>query len=129
MQGIAEILVKPISPLVCGIKNEKGNYVYLSPEDERFVPTFIYSWREKFKSIYGEEECSHVFNDVQVEVVYDKLPPKSRLITIKAETPNETKIRGFVNYSIKLTADVKAFHLLHQVPHTQFCRVKRLFFQ
>lgn len=112
LDGINEISVKPVSPLVCGEKLENGNYEYLSPEDNRFILSFIFNWKEKYKTLYGEESCAKIFSGVSVEPIYNKLPPKSRLITIKADTPAETKIRGFVNFSLKIKADASALELL-----------------
>lgn len=97
------ILVCPISPLVIGVKNEKWHYDYLNPDDERFVEMFIYNWREKIKTFYDEETAKNAL--LIAETIHYPNPSKSRLITIKRGTTEETKIRGFVNFKLKIQAE------------------------
>ncbi len=44
--SINEITVKTLSPIVCGKKNEAGNYTFLSPLDAEFVPMIYANWKE-----------------------------------------------------------------------------------
>ncbi|MEJ5052733.1 CRISPR-associated endoribonuclease Cas6 [Sphingobacterium sp. MYb382] len=109
----SEILARtfaPLSPLVTGLKNEAGNYDYLSPQDADFVSSFIYNWREKIKASYDDATAQSAF--LFATVTYNRLPPKSRLITIKADTPEETKIRGFVNFKLEVKAERRFIELL-----------------
>lgn len=41
---LINIQVKPLSPIVAGLQNEKGNYDFSSPEDPRFVESLLYNW-------------------------------------------------------------------------------------
>ncbi|WP_212006075.1 CRISPR-associated endoribonuclease Cas6 [Chitinophaga sp. HK235] len=109
---IREVLLQPFSPLVCGSKNDRGYYDFLSPSHPDFVKQLVYNWREKFITLYGEEQADSVFGPVSVEVVLMDNPPKSRLITIKADTPQETKIRGYTNFRLKVKAGGQALRLL-----------------
>ncbi len=107
-----EIVLRPISPLVCGQKKENGNYQFLSPDHPEFVTQLIYNWKEKYKTVYGTENADAVFSNAGMEAIFYKNPPKSRLITIKAGTSAETKIRGFVNFRLKVWGKQEALELL-----------------
>jgi len=110
--NIQELLLQPLSPVVCGVKNEQGNYSFLSPEHPDFVRQLLYNWQEKYKALYGIEETERAFAGVAMEVVFFRQPPRSRLVTIKAETPAETKIRGFTNFRLKVRGSNAALELL-----------------
>jgi len=107
-----EIILKPLSPVVCGLKNERGNYVFLSPEDDRYEEMLFLNWEEKCKAVFEKEEVTDFMGDGLIEVLFFKNPPKSRLITIKADTAAETKIRGFNNFAIKIKGKKEAVELL-----------------
>lgn len=104
-----EILLKPLSSIVCGLKNEKGNYDFLSPVDARYEEMLFVNWEEKCKAVWGDEE---VMNNAFIQILFYQNPPKSRLITIKAGTPAETKIRGFNNFKIKIKGKKQAVELI-----------------
>lgn len=107
-----ETLLKPLSPIVCGLKNEKGNYDFLSPTDERYEELLFVNWEEKCKAVFEKEEIAHVMAGSFIQILFYKNPPKSRLITIKANTDAETKIRGFNNFKIKIKGKQEAVELL-----------------
>lgn len=109
---VREIMLQPFSPLVCGTKNDRGYYDFLSPQHPDFVTQLVHNWREKFITMYGEDQADTVFDPVSVEVVMMEKPPKSRLVTIKADTPQETKIRGYTNFRLKVKGAGKALKLL-----------------
>lgn len=111
-EEIQEVLLQPLSPVVCGKKNEKGNYDFLSPEHPEFVFQLIYNWKEKYKAICGPEQAAADFRDASMEVIFYGNPPKSRLLAIKAGTDVETKIRGFVNFRLKVRGKREALELL-----------------
>jgi CRISPR-associated endoribonuclease Cas6 len=108
----AELLLKPLSPIVCGLKNEKGNYVFLSPADDRYEEMLFKNWEEKCKSVFEKEEAERIMASAFIQILFYKNPPKSRLITIKADTDAETKIRGFNNFEIKIRGKKEAVELL-----------------
>jgi len=107
-----EILLKPLSPVVCGIKNEKGNYDFLSPADDRYEEMLFVNWEEKCKAVFEKENIHDVMGSAFVQIIFYKNPPKSRLITIKADTKAETKIRGFNNFEMKIKGKKEAVELL-----------------
>jgi len=107
-----DILFRSLSPLVCGLKNDKGQYAFLSPEDTRFEEMLFKNWEEKCKAVFEKEEVANLMADPLIQVLFFKNPPKSRLITIKAGTAAETKIRGFINFEINIKGKVEAIQLL-----------------
>lgn len=108
----AELLLKPLSPIVCGLKNEKGNYVFLSPADDRYEEMLFKNWEEKCKSVFEKETTDRIMANAFLQVTFYNYPPKSRLITIKANTSAETKIRGFNNFETKIRGPKEGIELL-----------------
>ncbi|MCC8171279.1 MAG: CRISPR-associated endoribonuclease Cas6 [Parabacteroides sp.] len=107
---IINAIVKPTSSIVAGIPKEDRKYEYLSPDDMRFTESLIYNWRSKIATCYEEETAQHAF--LLMDVIPVKQPFKSRLITIKANTPEETKVRGWVNFELQVTAEKGFVELL-----------------
>lgn len=107
---VVNIQLKPLSPVVAGLPNEKGMYNFLAPADPRFTESILYNWRSKIEACYDAATASGAL--LMAEVVPMKNPPKSRLITIKAGKPEETKIRGWMNFGLKVTAEKRFAELL-----------------
>lgn len=107
---IVSIQLKPLSPIVAGIPNDKGNDDYLDPNDTRYVENLIYNWRSKIVACYEPYTGSDAL--LMMEVIPTKHAFKSRLVTIKAGTKEETKIRGWVNFELKVTAEKRFVELL-----------------
>lgn len=95
--------LQPLSPLVVGRKNERGHYDFLSPETPDFVTWLLHNWREKYQVVYPDEDTEKVFGSIKMEVITGSYSPKSRLIIIKAHTKEQTKIRGYTHFSLRLT--------------------------
>jgi CRISPR-associated endoribonuclease Cas6 len=107
---IKEVVLKPISPMVVGTINEKRNYCFLAPSEAGFIPTLLHHWKEKYTVVYGKDEADRDFAAIELTVLNaDKA--KSRLVTIKADTPQQTRIRGFVGFSLKVKAKVEVLEL------------------
>lgn len=107
---IINIHLKPLSPMVAGLMKDTGYYDFLSPEDKRFTESLIYNWRNKIATCYDEITASAAL--LMIAVVPVKQPFKSRLMTIKADTKEETKIRGWMNFELKVTAERRFVELL-----------------
>jgi CRISPR-associated endoribonuclease Cas6 len=107
-----EFLLKPLSPIVCGLKNKKGNYNFLSPSDDGYEEMLFLNWEEKCKAVFEKEEAAQIMENSFIQILFYKNPPKSRLITIKAGTDAETKIRGFNNFEIRIKGKKEAVELL-----------------
>ncbi|PVD52169.1 CRISPR-associated endoribonuclease Cas6 [Terrimonas sp.] len=107
---LISIILKPLSPVVAGLPDEKGNYVFLEPGDTRFTESLVYNWRSKISACYDAVTGDGAL--LMMEVVAIKEPFKSRLIWIKADTPAMTKIRGWLNFELKVTAERRFVELL-----------------
>ena len=101
-EDFVDLILKPISPILCDLKNEKGEVVYLSPDEDRYEEMIFKNWQEKVRSVMDKSEADYLMLDAFVRMLYFKNPPKSRLIAIKSGTPEETKIRGFNNFLIEV---------------------------
>lgn len=100
------ILFQPVSPVVVGRKNERGNYDYLSPEDADFTSLVTTNLVEKYAAVtqLDDDELYRLKQLVIIEPVLFKHPPRHRLLTIKAGTNAATKIRGFDKFRLRLQA-------------------------
>ena len=101
-----EVVLHPLSPLVVGRKNSKGNYDFLNPADPDFDEWLIHNWIEKYKAINGNVsiDVEAIKNRISIQLLTPKQEIKSRLITIKAFTPEQTQIRGFTKFRMKVRA-------------------------
>ena len=107
-----ESVLKPVSPIVCDLKNEKGEIVYLSPEEDCYEEMIFKNWQEKVRSVLEKTDADYLMHDAFMRVLYFKNPPKSRLIAIKAGTKEETKIRAFNNFLIEVKGRRKVVEIL-----------------
>ena len=110
---IAEIVLQPMSPIVAGRKNAKGNYDYLSPEENDFISAIKYNLVEKAGALQemNEEVRRQMMDNIQAEPLFFKQPPRSRLIWIKAGTEAETKVKGWNKFRLRITAPVEIIEL------------------
>ena len=92
--------------------------------------TPVYNWINKIATSYDEATAASALlvgetgskkrysnrgaNGVKTSQVINitKSSPKSRLITIKAGMPEETRIRGWMNFRLKVTAEKRFVELL-----------------
>lgn len=107
---ILHVILRPLSPVVSGMKNERGNYNFLAPDNPLFADNLIYNWRNKIGAGYDAVQAEKAL--LMAEVLSLKHPFKSRLMAIKAGTPEETKIRGWLNLGLSVTAEKRFVELL-----------------
>lgn len=107
---IIKVIVKPISAIVTGSKNEQKWYDYKLPDDEEFISSLIYGWRNKIKDSYNEDVANEAILSTEVE--FYKNPYRSRLIHIKEGKEGWSKIKGSMNYKIILTAERRFIDLV-----------------
>lgn len=107
---IVNATLKPTSQVVAGMPKDDRKYDYLSPGDVRFTESLLYNWRSKIATCYEETTAQRAF--LLMETAPVKLPFKSRLITVKAGTPEETKVRGWLNFELRVTAERRFVELL-----------------
>lgn len=102
--------VRTASAVVSGEKKENGQYNFLSPEDEAYTDTLEYSWRNKIRTLFDDETADNA--PLQIDVEYFQNPYRSRLVTIKAGTTEETKLKGYLNFKLKLTGEKRFVDVL-----------------
>lgn len=107
---IIKVMVKPISAIVSGPKNERRFYDYKLPDDVEFIPSLIYGWRNKIKDSYNGEVANEAILSVEIE--FYKNSYRKRLIHIKEGKKGWSKIRGSMNYKIILTAERRFIDLI-----------------
>ncbi|MEP6467324.1 MAG: CRISPR-associated endoribonuclease Cas6, partial [Parafilimonas sp.] len=96
------VMLQPLSPVVVGRKNIRGNYDYLSPTDADYAYWLLYNWKEKYATVY-KNDAEEIFKQVEV-IIINADKARSRLITIKAGTAEETRIRGFIGFRLEVKA-------------------------
>ena len=106
---ITQLTVRPSSIIVAGTKQENGNYAFKNPDEAEFVSSLIFSWRNKIAAAYNQDIADNAILLMEIELY--KNPYRSRLVTIKADTQATTKIRGFHNFKLKLTAEKRFLEL------------------
>jgi CRISPR-associated endoribonuclease Cas6 len=103
---VVEMIVEPLSPLVVGRKNERDNYDFLIPGNADFTEWLVHNWMEKYRAVCRGNiiDIERLKKNIRVEVLTPMQEIKSRLITIKAFTPQQTQIRGFTRFQMKIRA-------------------------
>ncbi|MBE9468523.1 MAG: CRISPR-associated endoribonuclease Cas6 [Bacteroidetes bacterium] len=95
-----EMTFKSLSPICISHKNENCKYPeYLQPKGEIYKKLFLKNLVEKY-NIFYKKQAEFNNNDFSLDILSK---PKSRLITIKANTKEESKIRGYT-YKFKIKA-------------------------
>jgi CRISPR-associated endoribonuclease Cas6 len=96
-----EMSFRSLSPLFVSGKVEGRQYAqHFSPEYEGYIQLLINNLKAKFKVFTGNESIFNVQN-AAIELLST---PKQKGITIKAGTPQETKLVGY-QYNFKIKAD------------------------
>lgn len=109
-EAILKVAVRPISAIVAGTKNARGHYDYKLPDDAAFVPSLLYSWRNKIADTYPKSAPQDAL--LQIKPEYYKHPYRSRLVHIKDGRAQATKIKGSINYLLWLTAERRYIDLI-----------------
>ena len=87
-----EMCFKAMSP-VCVKLHEEGKTKFLQPSDPRFALSILQGLLSRYESI-NDKPFELEDNNFSFELTDNKV--KSKLITIKANTPDETRVRGFL---------------------------------
>lgn len=91
------------SPLMVGRKKSDGNDDYLAPTDTDFETLLIQNLMDKYRSVHQQVPAEWQQAHFKVEVSETERM-KAKLITVKADTPQQTRIRGYENFKIRLIA-------------------------
>jgi CRISPR-associated endoribonuclease Cas6 len=105
---VATMNYRAISPVVISLKDENSKYAqYLSPNDENYSDLIRQNLWNKYGSIPNIAVLPKDFY-FQFKL---KGEPKSKLVTIKPYTPEQSKVRGFV-FDFSLTCPVEIHQLI-----------------
>lgn len=117
------VLLRTISPMVIAEKRKDGMDDYLSPTDPRFAKYFALNLFEKYNSVYENdlkldaETASHL---IHWSLVHESRL-KSRLISIKQNKANGTKVRAFTNFIFEITAPAQILEVGFLGGFGKFC--------
>lgn len=100
------------SMVICGKKNDKGEYEFLSPEHRDWDGLLLYNWKEKCKAA-GLELSKMEEDDMKIEPIFYREKPKSRLIVVKANTKAQTRIKGYYKFGVSATGPKNALEVLY----------------
>jgi CRISPR-associated endoribonuclease Cas6 len=106
---IKNAVYKTLSPVVVSVGSEDNRHPrYASPDEEHYGQLIINNLKEKYRLFYQRpfEEDS----DFKFELLS---PPRSKLIRIKADTKEETRVRGFV-FTFRLEADRELLKVMYE---------------
>lgn len=104
------VLLRPLSPIVIDEKQEKGQNIYLSPSDKNFGNYLLENLFEKYRAT--EQVIPPGWQDFEMKFeLLDAQKIKSRLVTLKANTKQETKVRGYSHFKFRLTAPKELIEL------------------
>ncbi len=108
-EEMVQATLQPLSPIVAGYKNERGHYTYLSPEHPDFIHWLLHNVAEKMAAVGLEPS---LIEKVYMETSWNSNGPKSRLIAIKECTAAETRVRGFMQFNMKVDAPACVLQLM-----------------
>lgn len=105
-----EMTFRTLSPMCLKFRYGGRKVDYLSPTDREASYILFQGLKEKYSLFYGNECPFHV-EDCYLEVLNQ---PKSALIKIKADTPQETSVRGFM-CRMRISAPPELMKLMYEV--------------
>lgn len=100
-------IYKTLSPICVSHRNELGKMDYLSPEDSRYEQGLLTGLISRYSALYGHpyEEEKYCRMEIVGQI-------KSRLITIKEGTPEQTRVRGY-SYMFKIDLPPKLMEIAY----------------
>jgi CRISPR-associated endoribonuclease Cas6 len=100
---------RALSPVVISLKDDNNKYArYLAPTDIDYCRLLLQNLVNKFDSV---PHASSLPADVDFDFKL-KSTPKSKLVTIKPYTPEQSKVRGFVfDFTLTCPVDIHRFIL------------------
>ncbi|PMD90538.1 CRISPR-associated endoribonuclease Cas6 [Siphonobacter sp. BAB-5405] len=105
--------LRTLSPVVIAQKDERGMDQYLHPADEAFGPLLVSNLLAKWKSVLvlaGSDE-DFTEDSLKFRFIQGRTEPKSRLVTIKENSREETKVRGYHGFSFELSGPKEILEL------------------
>ncbi|MEJ7778579.1 MAG: CRISPR-associated endoribonuclease Cas6 [Daejeonella sp.] len=104
--GTQKHTLQLLSPLAVGKKNERGNYDYLSPADPYFLPLLKNNLSDKLLTAYPGKTFDF---ELGANLFPGKL--KSRLVSIRAGTDQETRVKGFMGFTLSLRGRAEVLNM------------------
>ena len=104
-----------MSPMCLSVKREDGSAEYISPEDTRAKDAVLSGLLSRYESFYGKPFPSAF--DFKFKAAKDI---QSKKITIKANTPAQTEVKGY-KCSFTLKAPVELMKILYESGIGQEC--------
>ena len=89
-------IFETLSPICVSCRNESGKMDYLSPEDSRYEQGLLTGLISRYSALYGHPYEEEKY--CRIEIIGQI---KSRLITIKEGSPEQTRVRGY-SYRFKI---------------------------
>ena len=106
-----------VNSSIC-IREKKGNRVeYLSPLDNHYKEGLLKGLLARYESFYGCPFMGDI-SSFGFELLTHK--PKSVLITIKADTPEQTRVRGY-RYDFRLKAPIELMKIAYEGGLGELC--------
>jgi len=102
---------RALSPICISVKKDHSPYPqYLSPHDAEYEGFFVKHLKEKWtahqKNLSTAGDFLQVADTNQISLKILSKKPRSRLVKLKANTPDETRVRGWL-FEFELTAPVE----------------------
>jgi CRISPR-associated endoribonuclease Cas6 len=108
---------KALSPM-CIMDMSKNRDRELSPIDPKFAELFALNLQSKYE-IYANEKVA--IKDIDFQLSTDAKYLKSKLWTIKEKSKAESTIKGYENFSFKLTAPVEVQKIAYFGGFGRYC--------
>lgn len=119
--GVAGVEAMPMPPLsedmtfqalspICVKQHEDGKTVYLSPDNPKFAAGILKGLKARYESIHGQP-LDMEGNAFAFELTGNKV--KAKLITIKANTPYESRVRGYL-CSFRMKAPLELMKIAYE---------------
>lgn len=111
-----EMVFKTMSPICLKLKNEQQRIDYLAPSDVRAKHLLINGLLDRYKSYYYET-LEYSAEDCFLEVLNE---PKPVLVTIKAGTMQETRVKGYMT-QFKIKAPIAILQIMYESGAGSLC--------
>ena len=110
MPQLSEVMTfQALSP-ICVKQHEDNKIQYLSPDTPKFAQGILKGLLARFESIHGQP---FDMNDKEFSFELTDNKVKSKLITIKANTPYESRVRGYL-CSFRMKAPLELMKIAYE---------------
>lgn len=86
---------------------EENRVIYESPDSDYACEALLFNLKNKYRAFYGKEYDGEERFEFEL-----KSPPRSKLITIKNDTPEQTRIKGY-DFRFALKAHPELMHIMY----------------